>query len=64
MKSLKCSELSGLECEFEATGETAEEVKKALLDHGMKEHADVMAAMSEDQKRMLMEKADKMLSEG
>ena len=54
MKSLKCSDLSGMDCDFEATGETAEDVKNAILAHGMERHAEMLASLSAEEQNTLM----------
>lgn len=51
MKSLKCSDLGSSMCDFEATGETAEEVKKKMYGHAAEAHADKLASMTEEDKQ-------------
>jgi predicted small metal-binding protein len=43
MKTIKCSDVGGDTCMFEATGETAEDVKMKLGEHAKVAHADMMA---------------------
>ena len=43
MKTIKCSQVGGGACTFEATGATAEEVKMKLGEHAKVAHADMMA---------------------
>lgn len=51
----------GVSCDFVATGENADDVKKMLVDHAMKEHKDMFEKMSQDDKDAMMAKMDKML---
>lgn len=50
MKTLKCADVAGISCDFQATGETNEEVTAKLQEHGMAAHAEMMAGMNEEQK--------------
>ena len=43
MKTIKCSQVGGGTCAFEASGETAEEVKSKMGEHAKAAHADIMA---------------------
>jgi len=43
MKTIKCSQVGGGECVFEATGEPAEEVKNMMGEYAKVAHADMMA---------------------
>jgi predicted small metal-binding protein len=43
MKTIKCSQVGGGSCDFEASGETAEEVKNKLGEHAKTAHADMVA---------------------
>ena len=61
MKSVKCSDL-GTVCDFVAQGETAAEIKQLLLAHGMSAHADLLTDLSEDDKKMLEEKVDRLVA--
>ena len=60
MKKLGCKDM-GVACDFVATGETAEDVKKMLVDHAMKEHKDMFDKMSQEEKDGMMKKMDKMI---
>lgn len=60
MKKLGCKDM-GVSCDFVATGENADDVKKMLVDHAMKEHKDMFEKMSQDDKDAMMAKMDKML---
>jgi predicted small metal-binding protein len=47
---LKCDELvSGLGCDFAATGSSADEVRDTMLAHGGSVHANLMEGMSEEE---------------
>ena len=59
MKKLACKDMGIKTCSFVATGESDEETKQKLIEHGVKVHADLMKnAKPEDIKKMndLMEK--------
>lgn len=43
MKTIKCSQVGGGECTFEASGETAEDVKMKMGEHAKVAHADMIA---------------------
>lgn len=60
MKTLKCSDM-GAKCGFEASGETAEEVKKKMMEHAMSAHKEMMEKMSEAEKMEMEKKMDGML---
>ena len=49
-------------CDFEARGETGEEVKKAMFDHAAKDHPEKLASMSEEEKVKINEMMDTMLA--
>jgi predicted small metal-binding protein len=44
MKTIKCSQVGGGTCIFEASGETAEEVKTKMSEHAKVDHAEMMAS--------------------
>ena len=47
---LKCDDVvSGLGCDFVATGNTADEVRDTMLGHGGSVHANLMQGMSEEE---------------
>jgi len=48
----------GTNCDFVATGNTADEVKKKMMDHAMMEHKDMMANMNEQKKGEMMKMMD------
>jgi predicted small metal-binding protein len=52
MLKFACSDL-GVECDFVATGATVEEVQNQAFAHAGVVHADMLQAMSEDQKAQL-----------
>ena len=43
MKTIKCSQVGGGTCNFEASGMTAEEVKMKMSEHAKEAHADMVA---------------------
>ena len=47
---LKCDDVvSGLGCDFVATGNSADEVRDTMLAHGGSVHANLMEGMSEEE---------------
>ena len=47
---LKCDDVvSGLGCDFVATGDSSDAVRDAMLGHGGAVHADLMAGMSPEE---------------
>jgi predicted small metal-binding protein len=52
----------GGDCDFVATGETAEEVKMALFVHAQKAHKDMLASMSPEELNKIAQKMDEILS--
>jgi len=61
MKTLKCSEVAGIDCDFTATGETDAEVTQKLQEHGESAHADMMSALTEEQKTAMGLKINQLL---
>jgi predicted small metal-binding protein len=51
----------GLDCDFVACGDDADEVKQALLNHAISAHMDVLLGLSPQQQQEIMEKADEIL---
>lgn len=44
MKTIKCSQVGGGTCAFEASGTSADEIKQAFMAHAKEAHADMVAA--------------------
>ena len=42
MKTIKCSQVGGGERAFEASGETADEVREKMSEHAKESHADMV----------------------
>ncbi len=61
MKTLNCKDVSGM-CDFVATGETNEEVKQKLAEHGMEAHAKELSKMTEEGKKEMEKKEDELLT--
>jgi len=61
LKRLGCRDVGG-DCDFVATGETAEEVKMALFVHAQKAHKDMLASMSPEELNKIAQKMDEILS--
>ena len=53
MLKFACKDL-GMDCDFVATGPTVEDVKEQAFTHAGVAHADMLQAMSEDQKAQLI----------
>jgi predicted small metal-binding protein len=62
MKELACRDVSGMDCDFKAQGETAEEVKAKLMEHGNSAHAEAMASMTDEQKAGMAQKTEELLA--
>jgi predicted small metal-binding protein len=60
MMSLSCRDM-GADCDFRATGDSAEEVKDKMMKHAMSEHKEMLDKMSEREKNDMMMKMDKMM---
>ena len=55
MNSLACKDM-GMDCNFVATGSTADDVKKKSMVHAQKVHADVLKTMSSPAQMAEMQK--------
>ncbi|PIR89391.1 MAG: hypothetical protein COU07_00630 [Candidatus Harrisonbacteria bacterium CG10_big_fil_rev_8_21_14_0_10_40_38] len=42
MKTIKCSQVGGGECTFEASGETVDEVRGKMSEHAKEAHKDMV----------------------
>lgn len=62
MKSLSCKDLGGMDCNFTATGQTAEEVKQALFAHAEQAHPDVLKAMTPEQMQDITQRMEQLLA--
>ncbi|MAG92058.1 hypothetical protein CMO83_05260 [Candidatus Woesearchaeota archaeon] len=62
MKSLKCSDLGASDCTFEATGESDEEIIQKMFAHAAEVHKDKLAGMTDEQKKVMMDKMGELLS--
>jgi predicted small metal-binding protein len=62
MMTIACKDVSGMECDFVAEGETAEAVKAMAMEHAGSAHAEAMAAMTDEQKAEMSAKVDSMLA--
>jgi len=62
MKKLKCKDLDpSKECEFEAEGETNNEVINKMYAHAQEVHADKLASMSDEDKAAINTKMTELL---
>jgi predicted small metal-binding protein len=52
MYKFTCKDI-GLDCKFETTGESVEEVKQKALTHAATVHADMLKSMTENAKTQL-----------
>ncbi len=62
MKTIKCSDIGPRGCGFAAVGKNDAEVKKALLDHARKDHADMMKKMTPVQMKQAEDKMNAILA--
>ena len=62
MKSMTCSDLGGMDCEFKATGKTAEEVKQAMFAHAQAAHPDTLKNMTPQQMEEVQKTMDRLLA--
>ena len=60
MHDIGCSDM-GVKCDFKAEGEDRNKVKDTFLKHAMENHGDLLAKMSDDEKKEMMEKIDKVI---
>lgn len=61
MKSLSCKDIGSMDCNFTATGDTAEAVKEAMFAHAQDAHADVLASMTPEQMQAVQQRMDELL---
>ena len=61
MLKLGCKDIGGEGCDFVAEGKTSEEVKKKIFEHAAEAHPDVLAKMSEKDKKKMTALMDKLL---
>ena len=61
MKSLSCKDLSRMDCNFTATGNSADEVKQALFTHAQSVHPDVLSSMTPDPMQEITRRMDALL---
>jgi len=59
MKSLKCDDIGGVNCGFEATGETSDEVKGKMMEHAKEVHPEKLEGMTDESKAEM----DKLMDE-
>ena len=57
MEKFACKNL-GLDCDFEVTGDTKEEVLKKAMEHGGTVHADLMKDMTQEQAAAFAQKLE------
>lgn len=60
---LGCKEMGGMDCDFVATGDTAEVTKQNLYAHAGEVHKDVVGTMPEDKMKEMDQLMDKILSD-
>lgn len=57
---ISCRQM-GLDCDFVADGDTSDEVKQVLLNHGLAYHMGYLMGLSKSQQQALLRKADEIL---
>jgi predicted small metal-binding protein len=50
-----------MDCNYTATGKTAEEVKQVMFAHAQQEHPDVLASMTPQQMQDVQQRMDQLL---
>lgn len=63
MKTIKCSQIGGEECSFEAIAATAEEAKAMFSEHAKVAHADMVANSTPESMKEWNDKFDKIWEE-
>lgn len=62
MKSMSCADLGGMDCNFKATGQSADEVKQAMFAHAEEQHPDVLKSMTPQQMQEIQQRMDQLLA--
>ncbi|MCZ6647031.1 MAG: DUF1059 domain-containing protein [SAR324 cluster bacterium] len=62
MKSMSCKDLGGMDCDFVASGESAQDVKDKMYSHASETHAEVLKSMSDQDKENINAKMDSLLA--
>ena len=62
MMSLSCKDLGGMDCNYTAKGNSAEEVKQKMFAHAQTQHPDVLAAMTPQQMQDVQKQMDRLLA--
>ncbi len=62
MKNLSRKDLAGMDCDFGASGESAQDVKDKMFSHASESHPDVMKTMSEKDHENIQAKMDSLLA--
>ncbi len=58
MKTLRCRDVGGMDCDYVAKGETAEDVKKDAFAHAEQAHKDILQKMSPEDIQKLTERIE------
>ncbi len=61
MKKIACAEMGIKGCSFVATGQTDDEVKRKLNEHGMSAHGDMMKGMKPADMKKMSDRMDQLL---
>lgn len=61
MKVLKCRDIGERTCNFEANGESTEDVERKWLDHANERHKDFIQGMSQEDMQHLFKHMDAMV---
>jgi len=62
MKTLKCKDLDpSMNCDYEATGETNQEVIDKMFEHAKEVHVEKLQGMSEEEKNGMVQKMNEIL---
>jgi len=63
MKKLECNDISGQDCPYVAEGETDDEVKGKLGEHGETVHPEMMAGLSDEESSAMKQKIEDRLAQ-
>jgi predicted small metal-binding protein len=63
MKVLRCRDIGERTCDFNAEGNSTEEVERELLDHTAQKHWWVLESFDKDEREHFFEQMDAMIEE-
>lgn len=63
MISINCHDVSGWDCVYVASSESADDIRQQLIDHFLAEHGDRMEEIGEKEQDKISEKIEELLVE-